>query len=160
MLGRPSPWPCALRRGRCAALGTREEPWGGAVGGACSPAGGAGGVLPGWWRKNTVCFSYSRDRNCPFEWKDAAVDDGYRATAPVGSYEAGKSPYGAYDMAGNVWEWVADWYDAKYYRRSPARNPRGPTSGTQVVLRSGSWLYTASDFRTTERAGVPPRPQK
>ena len=60
VLGRPSPWPCALRRGRCAALGTREEPWGGAVGGACSPAGGAGGVLPGWWRKNTVCFSYSR----------------------------------------------------------------------------------------------------
>ena len=59
VLGRPSPWPCALRRGRCAALGTREEPWGGAVGGACSPAGGAGGVLPGGGRKNTVCFSYS-----------------------------------------------------------------------------------------------------
>jgi formylglycine-generating enzyme required for sulfatase activity len=96
------------------------------------------------------------DRNCPFAWKDAAVDDGYRATAPVGSYEVGKSPYGAYDMAGNVWEWVADWYDAKYYRRSPARNPSGPTAGTQVVLRGGSWLYTAPDFRTTERAGVPP----
>src|SRR5262245_30976232 len=64
------------------------------------------------------------DRNCPFEWKDAAVDDGFRSTAPVGSYEAGKSPYGAYDMVGNVWEWVADWYDATYYRRSPARNPR------------------------------------
>jgi formylglycine-generating enzyme required for sulfatase activity len=96
------------------------------------------------------------DRNCPFEWKDAVVDDGYRSTAPVGSYEAGKSPYGAYDMAGNVWEWVADRYDAKYYRRSPTRNPQGPTSGTQVVLRSGSWLYTAPDFRTTERAGVPP----
>ena len=51
-----------------------------------------------------------------------------------------------------TWEWVADWYDAKYYRRSPARNPQGPTSGTQVVLRGGSWLYTAPDFRTTERA--------
>jgi formylglycine-generating enzyme required for sulfatase activity len=96
------------------------------------------------------------DRNCPFEWKDAAVDDGARSTTPVGSYEAGRSPYGAYDMAGNVWEWVADRYSAQYYRRSPARNPRGPTSGTQVVLRSGSWLYTAPDFRTTERAGVPP----
>jgi formylglycine-generating enzyme required for sulfatase activity len=96
------------------------------------------------------------DRNCPFEWKDASVDDGYRSTAPVGSYEAGKSPYGVYDMAGNVWEWVADWYDAKYYQRSPARNPQGPTSGTQVTLRGGSWLYTAPDFRTTERAGVPP----
>jgi formylglycine-generating enzyme required for sulfatase activity len=95
------------------------------------------------------------DRNCPFEWKDTAIDDGSRSTTPVGSYEAGKSPYGAYDMAGNVWEWVADWYDATYYRHSPARNPRGPTSGTQVVLRSGSWLYTAPDCRTTERAGVP-----
>jgi formylglycine-generating enzyme required for sulfatase activity len=95
------------------------------------------------------------DRNCAFEWQDAAVDDGYRSTAPVGSYEAGKSPYGAYDMAGNVWEWVADRYNAKYYQRSPARNPRGPTSGTQVVLRSGSWLYAAPSFRATERAGVP-----
>jgi formylglycine-generating enzyme required for sulfatase activity len=96
------------------------------------------------------------DRNCPFAWKDAAVDDGYRATAPVGSYEAGKSPYGVYDMAGNVWEWVADWYEAQYYGRSPARHPPGPTTGTQVVLRGGSWLYTAPDMRTTERAGVPP----
>src|SRR5215475_1814058 len=96
------------------------------------------------------------DRNCPFAWNDTAVDDGYRSTAPVGSYEVGKSSYGAYDMAGNVWEWVADWYDAKYYRRSPARNPPGPASGMQVVLRGGSWLYTAPDLRVTERAGVPP----
>jgi formylglycine-generating enzyme required for sulfatase activity len=95
-------------------------------------------------------------RNCPFEWKDAAVDDGYRSTAPVGSYEAGQSPYGAYDMAGNVWEWVPDWDEATYYRRSSARHPQGPTSGTQVVLRGGSWLYASPDLRATERAGVPP----
>jgi Sulfatase-modifying factor enzyme 1 len=56
-------------------------------------------------------------------------------TAPIGSYEGGKSPYGAYDMAGNVWEWVADWYDANYYRNRPARNPRGPASGEQAGLR-------------------------
>jgi formylglycine-generating enzyme required for sulfatase activity len=62
-------------------------------------------------------------------WKDIAVDDGYSSTAPVGSYEAGKSSYGAYDTAGNVWEWVADRYDAKSYRRSPTRNPQGPTAG-------------------------------
>ena len=117
---------------------------------------GTDGRLYPWGNELDGAKANYCDRNCPFEWKDASVDDGYRSTAPVGSYEAGKSPYGAYDMAGNVWEWVADWYDAKYYQRSPARNPQGPTSGTQVVLRRGSWLYTALDFRTTERAGVPP----
>lgn len=96
------------------------------------------------------------DRKCPFEWKDDSVDDGYSSTAPVGSYEAGKSPYGAYDMAGNVWEWVADWYDARYYQRSPARNPQGPTSGTQIGVRGGSWLYAALASRAPVRAGVPP----
>jgi formylglycine-generating enzyme required for sulfatase activity len=96
------------------------------------------------------------DRNCPFEWKDDSVDDGYGSTAPVGSYEAGKSPYGAYDMAGNVWEWVADRYNAASYQRSPGRNPQGPTSGAQVGLRGGSWLYGALAFRATVRSGVPP----
>jgi formylglycine-generating enzyme required for sulfatase activity len=96
------------------------------------------------------------DRNCPFEWQDHSLDDGYAMTAPVGNYEAGKSPYGAYDMAGNVWEWVADRYDARYFQRSPARNPQGPTSGTQVAVRGGSWLYNALAVRAAVRAGVPP----
>jgi formylglycine-generating enzyme required for sulfatase activity len=116
---------------------------------------GTDGRLYPWGNEFDGARANFCDRNCAFEWKDTAIDDGARATAPVGSYETGKSPYGAYDMAGNVWEWVADWYDATYYRRSPARNPQGPTSGTQMVLRSGSWLYTAPDFRATERAGVP-----
>ena len=51
---------------------------------------------------------------------------GEKTLMPVGSYEAGKSPFGAYDMAGNVWEWVNDWYDAKYYEKSPEKNPKGP----------------------------------
>ena len=59
------------------------------------------------------------------------------ATA-VGSYPAGASPYGALDMAGNVLEWVADWYHANYYAGSPARNPTGPASGAYRVLRGGS----------------------
>ncbi len=64
---------------------------------------------------------------------------GEKTLMPVGSYEAGKSPFGAYDMAGNVWEWVADWYDPLYYEKSPARNPKGPETGTHKVLRSSGW---------------------
>jgi formylglycine-generating enzyme required for sulfatase activity len=52
--------------------------------------------------------------------------DGYTGTAPVGSYPP--NGYGLYDMAGNVWEWCADWYRPDYYRHSPAKNPTGPTS--------------------------------
>jgi len=60
-------------------------------------------------------------------------------TTQVGSYESGKSPYGIYDLAGNVWEWVADWYDSNYYANSPFSNPLGPSSGQYHVLRGGSW---------------------
>ena len=64
---------------------------------------------------------------------------GEKTLMPVGSYELGKSPFGVYDMAGNVWEWVNDWYDAKYYEKSPAKNPTGPVSGTKRVLRGSGW---------------------
>ncbi|MGB0909905.1 MAG: formylglycine-generating enzyme family protein [Nitrospirales bacterium] len=64
---------------------------------------------------------------------------GEATLVPVGIYEAGKSPYGAYDMAGNVWEWVADWYDSQYYSKSPERNPKGPQTGGYKVLRSSGW---------------------
>ena len=57
----------------------------------------------------------------------------------MGSYPQGASPYGALDMAGNVWEWVADWYDSGYYSQSPTRNPLGPDSGEERVLRGSSW---------------------
>jgi formylglycine-generating enzyme required for sulfatase activity len=61
-------------------------------------------------------------------------------TTPVGRYSPqGNSPYGCVDMAGNVWEWVADWYDADYYRQSPRENPPGPASGQYRVLRGGCW---------------------
>ncbi len=54
-------------------------------------------------------------------------------TSPVGSYAAGASPYGVMDMAGNVWEWVNDWYDENYYSHSPASNPPGPATGDTRV---------------------------
>jgi len=63
-------------------------------------------------------------------------------TNAVGSYLIGASQYGALDMAGNVWEWVNDWYGSSYYSTLPYDNPPGPVSGTYKVLRGGSWnLY-------------------
>lgn len=62
-----------------------------------------------------------------------------RGPKPVGSYPGDISPYGAHDMAGNVCEWCADWFDKKYYGKSPRRNPTGPASGQVRALRGNSW---------------------
>ncbi len=91
------------------------------------------------------------DKNCSFDWSDKNYDDGYTDTAPVGSYESGKSPYGLYDMAGNVWEWVADWYSETYYQSSPFENPLGPDSGQYRALRGGSWSDIEVNARTSSR---------
>jgi serine/threonine protein kinase len=78
-------------------------------------------------------------------------------TIRVGSYPDGVSPYGAMDMIGNVFEWVADWYSKSYYAVSPNQNPKGPPSGDKKVIRGGSWnVNPAGSGRTASRAPAPP----
>jgi serine/threonine-protein kinase len=79
------------------------------------------------------------------------------STQPVYAFENGKSPYGCFNMAGNVMEWVADWYSETYYRSSPNRNPPGPVDGTARVVRGGAWDSNISLYaRTAYRNFMPP----
>jgi formylglycine-generating enzyme required for sulfatase activity/serine/threonine protein kinase len=103
-----------------------------------------------WSAKNRVVLGYGEQRMYP-------DDDGFPLTAPVGSFPAGKSRYGLFDVVGNVWEWTTDW-DAKY-APEPATDPQGPATGTRRVVRGGafngvtpSWVRPSqrySDFPTT-----------
>jgi formylglycine-generating enzyme required for sulfatase activity len=77
-------------------------------------------------------------------------------TSAVGSYEAGASPYGALDMAGNVWEWVHDWHDSSYYSVSPPANPPGPATGSYRVLRGGAWYGIDYGLRAASRSSSNP----
>jgi len=92
------------------------------------------------------------DANCPFDWPNKSYNDGYTDTAPVDAFPGGASVYGIFNLAGNVWEWVADWYDASYYANSPASNPQGPASGQVRVLRGGSWGHGGSNVRSADRS--------
>jgi formylglycine-generating enzyme required for sulfatase activity len=81
----------------------------------------------------------SCDINCPHDDQRVTdYDDGHALTAPVGSYPSGASWCGALDMLGNVWEWVADWYGP--YPSGRQVNPTGPESGTEALIRGGSWF--------------------
>ena len=79
------------------------------------------------------------------------------ATEPVGSRPAGVSPYGAHDMAGNVWEWVSDWYGDTYYAESPRDNPQGPLHGEFGILRGGSWWFEKESLPAANREAYDPR---
>jgi formylglycine-generating enzyme required for sulfatase activity len=87
----------------------------------------------------------------PADYRKANFNNLAGDTTRVGLYPAGASPYGVVDMAGNVAEWVADWYGEGYYAASPYKNPPGPKSGEFRMLRGGSWFNTAHALRTTFR---------
>lgn len=120
---------------------------------------GAAGRLYPWgdaWDVQTVRRLNFSDKNDPTGPSTTEVDDGFATTAPVGSFPSGASPYGALDMAGNVWEWAADWYGETTYTASQRENPTGPGTGSTRVLRGGSFYNSANLVRAANRYGFTP----
>ena len=99
------------------------------------------------------------ERNYP--WGNRFVDgercngnNAIGATTPVNDFPYGRSPYGVWDMCGNVYEWCADYYDEDYYKVGPGANPKGPDGGQERVVRGGSFGETRAALRGTHREGV------
>ena len=83
-----------------------------------------------------------------------AFDSRGRGPLPCGSFPP--NGFGLYDVAGNAWDWVFDFYDADYYYDSPPRNPRGPGKGTTRIRRGGGWARSALSMRCACRSSMPP----
>ena len=79
------------------------------------------------------------------------LKEGDETVAPIGDHPQGRSPYGVQDLAGNLYEWVTDWYDDAFYAAPPTRNPRGPLKGTTKVQRGGSYINSPYRLRSAFR---------
>ena len=98
--------------------------------------------------------SYSYDTSPTRGCHPSYAAGGSPYTSPAGAFEA--NGYGLYDMSGNVWEWCWDWYGSAYYSSSPSSDPRGPSSGSDRVIRGGSWDVNASGCRSSYRGDLTP----
>ncbi len=105
-----------------------------------------------WGIKNPSQF-----QNPPANYE--GLEDGSPFTAPVTAYENGASPFGIYNLAGNVWEWCLDWYDPHYYDDSPTQDPMGPSQSplSYHVIRGGSWNNSPADMRVAHRVSAAER---
>lgn len=117
---------------------------------------GADGRIFPWGDEWDPALANYCDANCVDDARDANGNDGTALTAAVGSYPGGLSPNGALDMAGNVWEWVADWYAVDAYQNAPPADPAGPSSGTRRVVRGGAWYLPPASLRSAARLNFDP----
>jgi formylglycine-generating enzyme required for sulfatase activity len=108
--------------------------------------GGLVGVQYPWGNGSPSCI--------PKAQNGAQYDACDGQTVPVKTFDV--NGFGLYDMAGNVWEWVADWYQNDYYTNSPSHNPPGPEVGKNRVLRGGGWSYNGNYLRVAYRHGEVP----
>ncbi len=119
-------WEYAARGG----LAEKQYPWGDAA-------------------PNTVKANFA-DQSTDFAWRSLTTSDGFPFTSPVGRFTP--NGYGLYDMAGNVWQYCADWFADGYYRKSLSNNPKGPATGEERVIRGGCWYSSAGDLRCARRS--------